>query len=660
MKKNVKVSCPLDCPDLCGFNATVEDGRITKLVPDSDHPVTKGFACKKGRNLFQRMYHPDRLMFPMVKRENGFEKVSVQQVMDLMAEKLFSIKEKYGTRAILNYSGTGGYGGLKDRIQTIFFNCFGGATEPEGSLCWGAGLAAQTYDFGRPRGHDPDDILNARFILVWGRNPKFTNIHLYALLKEAQKKGSRVIVIDPVQTATATSFDEYIRINPSTDGALALGMANVIIKNNLCDLSYIEKHVKGFDDFKSHAAQFTPGQVEAITGVPEKTIKDLALSYARAKTASIYIGFGIQRYLNGGNTVRCIDALGAITGRIGKRGCGVNYAAKSFSPYLFSLEKNSRKYIESERTFPVSSLGNFLQKENNPPVKAAFVHAANPLNQSPDLRKTIDQFSKVEFKVVFDHFMTDTARHADIVIPAAFVYEQEDLFVTGMYSPILNHSKKAVDPPQGVIPEFDFYLQLAEKMGIENLGFQNSKEYLEKSAGPLLEKEGGDFASLAEIYPRISGNEIPWSSKVFDTPSGKIELYSEQAQKDGLTPLPSYQETLAASKDFPLRLLTCHANDSIHSQGFAFIDDMPEVYVNQETADSLKLENHSLVVVNGKHADIKATLIVDDAINKNTAFIYQGYWHKSGAVNFLTDSGVSDMGGQAAYYDSFVTITPCD
>lgn len=655
MKKQISVSCPMDCWDLCRFVVTIEEGKITKFAGDRHHPVTKGFTCKKGKDLVQRMLHPDRIRHPLVKKKGRFVKASYEEVFHIIVDKLVSIKQKYGTQAILNYTGDG-YGGIKNRIQTIFFNCFGGVTQPEGNLCWGAGIAAQQYDFGNSKGHFPDDILNAQTILVWGRNPKDTGIHLYKLLKQAQKKGSRIIVIDPVKTATARSFDDYIRIRPSTDGALALAMANIIIENNLQDKEFIEKYVLGFNRFKAYAAGFTPKKAEQITGISAKTVKTLALQYAKSKTASIYIGFGMQRYHNGGNNIRCIDALASLTGNIGKKGCGVNYAAKSISPYLSGLEKKSRVYAKNRRVFTIGKLGRFLEEAQDPPVKAIFVACANPLTQSPDLEKTIKNFSRVEFKVVFDHFMTDTAQQADIVLPAAFVFEQDDLFATSMQSPVLNYSQKALDPPEGLMPEFEFYLKLAKKMGLENFGFKDSRDYLRKSVRPLLKKLGKGFDQLPDSYLRIKTDDIAWENKVFETPSGKIELYSEKAMQDGLSPLPIFIEPRCGNDQLPLRLLTCHTKDSMHSQGFAFNDEVPKVYVNRKTAQKMDVEKESYVFVKGESAQLKVILCIDDAICDGTAFIYQGWWHKSGAVNLLTNSRISDMGKQAAYYDSFCAI----
>ena len=655
MKKQVNVSCPMDCPDLCRFIVTIEDGQIINFAGDKHHPVTKGFVCKKGKDLVQRMLHPDRIRYPLMRKDGRFVKISYDKTFDIIADKLGSIKESFGTKAILNYT-SDGYGGIKNRIQSIFFNCFGGVTQPRGSLCWGAGIAAQQYDFGNARGHFPDDVLNADTVLVWGRNPKYTNIHLHTLLKQARKKGSRIIVIDPVKTATAKSFDDYVRIRPSTDGALALAMANTIIENNLHDKRFIEQYILGFKRFKDYAAGFTLKRAEEITGISAKIIKDMAVHYAGSKAASIYIGFGLQRYHNGGNNIRCIDALAAITGKIGKKGCGANYAAKSISPYLYDLEKKSGVNAENRRFFTIGKLGQFLETAKEPPVKAVFVASGNPLIQSPDLEKTIQYFSQIEFKVVFDHFMTDTAQQADIVLPAAFVFEQDDLFATSMYSPILNYSQKAVEPPEGVMPEFDFYLKLAKKMGLKNLGFKDSKDYLKKSGQPLLEKLGKTFDQLPGDYLSIKADEIAWENKNFETPSGKIELYSEKALQDGLSPLPSFIEPSCGNKQFPLRLLTCHTIDSMHSQGFAFNNEVPTVYVNRKTAQEFAVEKETFLFVKGEKAKIKAKLCIDSAICDGAAFIYQGFWRKSGAVNLLTEPVTSDMGRQAAYYDSFCTL----
>ncbi len=656
-KQGIRVSCHMDCPDLCRFVVTVENKRIVSLKGDPNHPVTCGVVCKKGRALVDRHYHSDRIRYPLIRKGDSFVKTTYDHVLNSLAEEFTAIRRQHGSTAILNYT-SDGYGGLKGRIQSIFFNCFGGVTVPRGSLCWGAGIAAQAYDFGNPRGHDPDDVQNAKMILIWGRNPKETSLHFYAKVKKAQKNGCRVIVIDPIKTATAKAFDEHVPIVPSTDGALALGMAHVIIKKGLVDTGFVEDNVKGFNRFTKRVKSFTPQKVQTITGVPADAIERLAIAYANTQRACIYIGFGMQRYQNGGNAVRAIDALGAITGKIGQKGCGINYAAKAAAPFAYNVEKQSRKQIRQTRSFPVARLGEYLDEAKDPAIKAIIVAGGNPLTQSPDLKRTAAAFSRIKLKVVFDHFMTDTARHADIVLPAATSFEQDDIFITSMYSPIINYSSKAVEPPCDVMPEFEFYLKLAHLMGMDNLGFSSSDTYLETSIQPLLANLGISYQDLKkqDQYIRLKSSLIPWEKGQFETASGKYELYSETAQKDGLSPLPEFIAPMTADRQFPLRLLTCHTRDSLHSQGFAFVDDLPTVYINGQTAAQCGLVHGQKARVVGKNAAIETILVVSEDIIDNTAFMHQGWWHKSGAVNFLTDPVISDMGEQAAYYDSFCRI----
>ena len=660
MEKKVSVSCPMDCYDLCRFRVTVENNQIISLGGDPSHPLTKGVVCRKGKRLLDQLTHPSRLRYPLVRKGDAFVRASYDQVFDLVAEKLVTLKERHGNTSILNYT-SDGYGGTKNRIQSIFFNCFGGDTRFEGSLCWGAGIAAQKYDFGAPMGHLPQDVLNSKFVILWGRNPNHTSIHLQSLLVRARKQGTRVIVIDPVKTATAKLFDQHIPIAPSTDGALALAMANVLIQEDLVDMDFVRDHVKGFKRFKAYVAGFSPRVAQEITGIDAAVIRELAIDYATTHPSAIYIGYGMQRYTNGGNNIRCIDALAALAGHIGKKGAGVNYASKSLAPFLNSPEQRSQKFARQTRTFLAAKLGEFLGGAPDPPIKAVFVASGNPLVQSPDLSTTVAQFSKIEFKVVFDHFMTDTAARADIVLPAASVFEQEDIFATSMYSHVLNFSQKAIDSPDTIMPEFEFYLELSKRMGLDNLGFNSSSQYLYQCISPLLNEIDVacslDLSGLESQYLTIRAHDIAWADKQFLTPSGKIEIYSQKALADGLSALPQFIPPLTGGEKFPLRLLTCHARDTMHSQGNRE-NILPILYINGKTAGRFKVQPDDRVMVCGKKASLAAMVHVDDAIYENTAFIYQGSWHKSGAVNFLTDSKVSDMGGNAAYYDSFCTLKP--
>ena len=661
MTRTITVSCPMDCFDLCRFQVTVTDNRITGIAGDPEHPLTRGVICPKGRDLVRRHSHPDRLQQPLVRRKSGFVRTSYTEVLDRVAATLTSVYDTSGPTGVLNYT-SDGYGGVKNRIQSIFFNCLGGATRFSGSLCWGAGVAAQKYDFGDARGHLPHDAVTSDLVIVWGRNPKATNLHFYTLLKQVEKNSTRVIVIDPMQSDTAKSIGTHLAVKPGSDGALALAMAHVIIKENLYDRSFVQDHVMGFSRFCRHVEECEPETAAEITGLSSETIRDLAREYAGARAPGIWMGYGLQRYANGGNTVRSIDALAAVCGHVGKPGTGANYAARSLAPLLNRPEKNSLAHVTASRTFPAPMLGHFLQTVDNPPIAAAFVAGGNPLNQSPDLSAVVSGFDRIPFKVVFDHFLTDTARHANLVLPAATVFEQDDIFATSMYSHVLNYSQKAVEPPDTLMPESDFFLALSRHMGIDSLGFSTSREYLAQCAAPLLENLGKnpdtDLDALAGEYLRIPGHDIPWADKIFATPSQKIEIFSPTAQAAGQSPLPCYIPPSQGDNCFPLRLLTCKTQRSMHSQAFVFEDREPAVYVNQKTAQEMDICGLKRVCVATRQGKVTARLVVDEGVCDSTAFMHQGWWHKSGAVNFLTHAGLSDMGEQAAYYDTFCTLSP--
>ncbi len=660
MTRAVPVSCPMDCFDLCRFQVTIDGNRIMDIKGDPDHPLTRGVICSKGRDLIQRHASSERLRYPMVRRKSGFVRTTYAEVLDRVAATLASVHDRWGPTGVLNYT-SDGYGGVKSRIQSIFFNCLGGDTRFSGSLCWGAGMAAQTFDFGDVRGHLPGDVLNSDLVIVWGRNPKATSLHFYTLLKQAEKNHTRIVVIDPIRSDTAKAISTHVAVKPGTDGALALSMAHVVIQENLFDPEFVENHVLGFDAFQRHVQAFEPETGAGITGVSAAVIRKLARDYATARAPGIWMGYGMQRYANGGNAVRSIDALAAVCGHVGRPGTGANYASRSLAPLLNRPEKNSLARVKHTRTFPAPMLGHFLQTVDNPPIAAAFVAGGNPLTQSPDLAAVVSGFDRIPFKVVFDHFMTDTARHGDLVLPAATVFEQEDIFATSMYSHVLNYSHKAVDPPDTLMPETDFYLALAEHMGIDTLGFSSSREYLDQCAAPLLESLGKepdtDLEALANEYLRIPGHDIPWTDKRFATPSQKIEIFSRTAEAAGQSPLPCFVTPSQGEDRFPLRLLTCKTQRSMHSQGFVFEDREPAVSVNRRTARDLGIFGLKKVCVATRQGKVAARLILDETVCDGTAFMHQGWWHKSGAVNFLTRAGLSDMGEQAAFYDTFCTLS---
>ncbi|MDJ0856529.1 MAG: molybdopterin-dependent oxidoreductase [Desulfobacterales bacterium] len=655
MKNQIPFACPLDCFDACRLAAVVEDGRVTAIRGDAAHPLTRGKACTKGKKLLERLYHPDRLRQPLRRGKAGWQPVSWEAAVDALAGRLAQACRRWDSRAILYYADSG-YGGLLKSVDRMFCNHLGGVTTPRGSLCWAAGIAAQRYDFGDARGHAPHDIARARTVLVWGRNPMETSPHLIPILKAVRARGGAVVVIDPLRTATAAWADRHVAIRPGTDGALALGMARHLIDTGRIDRDFIGRHTIGFRRFRESLAGFDPGAAAAATGIPGEAIIALAERYADQRPAGIIIGYGLQRYANGGETVRCIDALAALSGQIGVSGGGANFANRSIRRRLDPDALAGERHAVRQRSFPLAQMARFLESAQDPPVEVLMVAKANPLVQMPDADRLRRAVARVPFKVVVDLFMTDTARAADLVLPATHVLEEEDLVCSSMFSPYLNHSPRIVSPPPGVIGEYELFQRLARRMGLDHYPAVTPARFLQQTAQPLLEELGITWKDLLEGPVRIPGDDIPWADGHFATPSGKYEFHSARAAADGHAPLPVFIPPTAPDKSHPLRLLSTHYRHAMHSQHFMDRRDPPQIRLHPDEAGSRGLRSGDAVRLQTARGELAATAVVTPRIPPGIAQVYQGWWHHSGAVNRLTADALSTMGANAAYFETFCQV----
>ena len=658
MKRTVKCACPLDCFDACGLLAEVAEGRVVRLKGDPDHPLTRGRICVKGKKLLERLYHPQRLRVPRVRQGDRWQDISWQAAIDLMARQFTRAIEKYGSQSILHYADSG-YGGLIKSVDRLFFNWLGGASTPRGSLCWAAGIAAQRYDFGDARGHAFQDLRNSRCILVWGRNPVATNPHLVPFLEKARQNGSTLVVIDPLKTLSAARADRHLQPRPGTDGALALGMAHHLIATGRIDRDFITHRTLGFDDFQNTLKAFSPAHAAAITGVPAESICELARHYADRAPASIIIGMGLQRYANGANTVRCIDALAALTGNIGRPGGGVNFANRSIARWIDRTGGAAARLPQHRaRTFPLPRMARFIEAAQNPPVAVAVITKANPLVQMPDLNALERALQRVPFKIVIDMLMTDTARAADLVIPCTSILEEEDLVFSSMFSPYLNYSGRAVPPPVGIVSEYELFRRLARRMHLEGYPDLPARIFLENAIKALTREFGVTMDDLERGPFKIPENDVPWQDGKFCTSSGRYEFYSEKARQEGHQPLPTYGPPHTASSTYPFRLLTPHHPHSMHSQQFASRNDSPVAFIHPDDAARHGLRPGQSVRIENLRGFIGARLETESGVLPGIVKIHQGWWHASGSVNRLTSDTLSDMGENAAYFESFCRIMP--
>ena len=666
--KKISHGCTLDCADCCKFNVYVKNDDIIKIEGDKEHPYTKGFICKKGLAHLKRLNHSKRIYKPLIKINDKWKEIEFDEAINIMVKKLSYYKSKFGSKSILYYEQYGNGTVLKS-IGEKFFNFYGGVSLSKGGPCWSAGIAAQKLDFGDSRSHSLEDMLNSKNIFVWGKNPANTTIHTMQMIKMAKEKGSKIIVIDPIETATAKLADKYIKIKANGDKALALAMGQIIIKNKLYDEKYIKLYVNGFEEYKSYILSLNIKDLSKECGVEISTIEELVKLYCQ-KYSTILLGFGMQKYKNGGMTIRLIDALGAITGQIGFSGGGVNYANKVYPKILNTDTYDSEKF-SSNRYYYTNEISEFIEKCNlgntyykndifinheddkgdyelNIPIKMAIITKSNLLNQLANINNLKRALSKVEFKVCFDMFITDTVKECDLFIPATSQLESEDLLFSSMMNPYLVYNEKILEPQEKLMDEYYFFMEVAKRLKMSNYPIVTKKEYLEKVIYPLKNINSDISLEYLKNNYFTLHKDVAWSDKNFVNESGKFEIINcEEIKKFEAN---KYKDI---SK---LRLLTNHGRYSLSSQHFMDDDGIAIAYINEKEAKRFNINNNEIIYLKSENGQIKVKINIDKSIGDNIVMMFVGWWERHGNPNFLTNSGISDIGGQITYNETFVEI----
>jgi len=677
-------ACPRNCYSTCSFRVQVENNRIRRILPYKENLATPEGPCIKGLSYIERFNSPDRIIFPLIKRHDGnFQKISIVEAFDIISDKLQAIKELYGPQSVMWYKGSG-MSGLTNEIGSSFWKAFGGATTTYGNLCWPAGLEAVRLTLGSVKHNIPWDLENAGTIIIWGKNPAETNIQEIAFIARAREKGCKVIVIDPVRTPTADKADILFSPRPGTDAALALAVASVLIEKGMTDLPFLNSYVKGFDEFKK-TLTISPSEAEKITGIPALNIIELAIIIGTEGPVTFLPGYGLQRHINGGQTVRSILALAILTGNIGKMGAGFNYA--NLQSYIYDDLKEPLSYYPDpqkdkpfRRTLSMANLGRDMLSTKNPELKAAWIEKGNPLLQSPDSVNVRKAFDRIGFKVVVEQFMTDTAKIADIILPAKDMFEQSDI-IGSYWSPYIQFKPKVLDSPGEVLPETEIYYHLAKKLDLntdtDNLpepGNENIEKWLESRIKGYSHLILNDLKKGPILAPGLQ--EIAWSDMKFETPSGKIELYSEEAKlKWGISPLPEYsylgmntKKELFLNKNdsysviYPLTFITPNTGSRIHSQfgNLKIIKETvpePAVLISFADAKSRNISSGDMVRVFNQIGEITSLARVSNRIPEGSLILPNGIWLcEGGGGNTLIAARETDIGHGAAFHDNRVEV----
>jgi anaerobic selenocysteine-containing dehydrogenase len=671
--KEFVTACPRNCYSTCSFRVQVENDRIRRILPYSGNLATPQGPCIKGLSYIERAHSKDRIIHPLVRAASGrFSVIGMNEALEIISNKLSHIKDKWGSQSLLWYRGSG-MSGLTNDIGYSFWKSFGGTTLTYGNLCWPAGLEGVRLTLGSVKHNVPWDLKNARTIIIWGKNPAETNIQEISFIADAKEKGCKIIVIDPLRTLTADKADVLYTPKPGTDGALAIAIARILIERDLIDKSFINNNVSGFTEFRK-SLDIKPEDAELITGIPSKEIIELANIIGTSGPLTILPGYGLQRHQNGGQTIRTILALTVITGNIGKPGTGFNYA--NLQSYIYDDLKEPLSYFPDplrdkpfRRTISMARLGQDMSKTSGPELKAIWIERGNPVLQTPDTNSVKKAISSLDYKVVVEQFMTDTAALADIILPAKDIFEQSDI-IGSYWSPYVQFKPGVIKSPGDVMPESEIYYHLAKRLSLEvssdlipEPGNENIEKWLEKR----MQRNSDLTLDTLRISPVLAPGlqQIAFEDLKFDTPSGKIELYSaEAAEKWGIKPLPEYTviNHSPANELYPLTLITSNTGSRIHSQ-FGNLEIIREFFkapcigISPVDAKSRGLEEGARVRLFNQLGELYNIITISERILPGMVVLPNGIWlNEGGGVNRLIEGVETDIGYGAAFHDNRVEI----
>lgn len=697
--------CPHDCPDTCAMIYEVEDGKLTGVRGNPEHPMTRGGLCVKLNDFETRHNAPNRLMYPMrrtgPKGSGQFERITWDEALDEIEHRWKAIIEEYGPEAIIPYS----YLGNQGLVQGLnggdhFFNRLG-ATVCERTFCGEASCTAYLLTVGPTGGVDPESFVQSKYIIIWACNSVSTNLHHWHIVKDAQAKGAKVVVIDSYRSRTAKQADWHLMPKPGTDGALAMAMIHTIIEEGLTDADWIAQHTVGFDELAERAHNRTPEWAETITGIPAADIRQLAREYATTQPAAIRFGVALERHYGGGQTIRAVCCLPALTGAWRHAGGGLLQMPVWDMPYRFDQICRPDLIPEGTRVVNALQIGRALTGEIplDPPIKSMMCWNANPVTQAPECDKIVAGLMREDlFLVSAEHFLSDTASYADIVLPAAMAAEMEDIVLSWGHL-YLTYNEKCIDPPGEAVPNSEIFRRLSARFG-----FDDDPRFT-KSDGELLEDfidwsapacEGLDMAYLREHgFAHVKTGDVltraPHADGNFPTPSGKVELLASGAANgnfvappfrqlyDGfqggepIDPLPDYvppRESPMSNPElaarYPLNIISpkshaflnsCYANmdKQRRNQGDQF------VLIHPTDAAARGLSDGDAVRVFNDRGAFEGNAVVSEDTQPGVVVATLGYWrqlNRNGTVNIISSAEFVNMGHAPTFSDNLVEVAP--
>jgi anaerobic selenocysteine-containing dehydrogenase len=641
-----KTTCNRDCPDACGIVATVEDGRVLRLEGDRDHPVTRGFLCYRTNHFLNLQYGPDRLHTPLLRKGGELAPVGWDEALDFIAERLTSIRRESGPAAIFHYR-SGGSLGLLKTLCDYFFERFGPVTIKRGDICSGAGDAAQMTDFGAEDSNDLFDLLNARNILLWGKNVYVSSPHTLPVLRQARARGAGLVLVDPVHHRTAGLCERFIQPRPGGDFALAMAVARLLWERGWVDPD-AARFCDGLDGLRALAERESVATWCQRADVAVEEAEDLAERLGPGKPTAILVGWGMGRRTVGGAIVRALDALCAISGNLGIAGGGVSFYYKRRAAFdlgfIRGLEAAPRSVCE-----PL--FGPEVLAASDPPIRALWVTAGNPVAMLPQSDTVAEAVRTRELSVVVDPFLTDTARLATVVLPTTTLLEDDD--VMGAYGHhYVGESRPVVPPPPGVMTDLEIMQALAARVGLAEVMAGSARQWKQRLIQGTLGPHGlslDDFASGAVRSPLAA--KVMFADRRFSTPSGRVNLVGEDAIP------PAALQPPAVPPEFPLLLMALSTDRSQSSQWSRKSEGPPALTVHPSAAPGIA--DGELARLESARATLVVRVVHDPAQRPDVALAAKGGHLRDGqCLNILIGARTTDIGEGGALYDERVRLRP--
>jgi anaerobic selenocysteine-containing dehydrogenase len=675
MTSSVLGACPHDCPDTCSLLTTVQDGVAIKVQGNPNHPLTDGVLCTKVSRYTERTYHPDRVLHPMKrvgpKGSGQFQQVSWDAALSDIATRLKAIADKHPER-ILPYSYAGTMGMVQgESIAMRFFNLLG-AAKLDRTICSSAGGEALAQTFGSKVGMKVQHFAESKLILIWGSNVITSSVHFWRIAQEAKRHGAKLVCIDPRRTETADKCDVHLALNPGTDAALALALMHELITHDWLDHDYIQNHTVGFEALRERALQWPPERAAEVCGLKAEDVRQLAHDYAHTKPAAIRLNYGVQRSRGGGNAVRAVACLPALTGAWRHRAGGVVLSASGHA--LHNGVALQRPDLHTHATAPLinmSTIGDALNTQGL--VEALVVYNSNPVAVAPESGKVVKGFAREDlFTVVLEHFMTDTADHADYVLPATTQLEHWDIHNSyGHTDMVLN--RPAIAPMGEAKTNTQIFRELASRMGMDNPLLQEDDESLCRlalqnprnlqSAAPVTWD-----ALLKDGFAHWPVADAPFAQGGFPTASGKCEFFSERLAAQGLDGLPDYlpnYEPANAQATYPLAMISPPARNFLNSsfvnvKSLRDMEGEPLLEIHPDDAATRQVKDGAMVRVFNDRGSYQCKAQISTRAQVGMVVGLGIWWRKLGTdgknVNELTSQRLTDMGRAPVFYDCAVQV----